>query len=275
MLLIRLNSKVQDDYFGYPNLGIPNDHFKVSPFEAIFCDPQTYEHIKMDASIEENDNYNPVYLDYLTDFIVNEVEAESVFLQNKVIGNNHVQWDPSFTYKAWYKAQNQLTIGNLVTPKTDPGDYVIEATGNITVYAGQEINLKPGFHSQQGSEFHAYIDYDCYPDGGKSQQNTRNDSKVPKELIINEFEISQSKQKIENEHFDISIFPNPSIAEVTVLFPVNLEGNFEIANSIGAIIQKNTVPSDYKSILKLESGIYFLHYQSNLGHNLTKQIIIL
>jgi hypothetical protein len=144
---IDFDNDVRSETFGYPNLGHNIDHFNITPFEAIFCDPQTYEHIKMDASIEENDNYDPVYLDYLTDFIVNEVEAESVFLQNKVIGNNHVQWDPSFTYKAWYKAQNQLTIGNLVTPKTDPGDYVIEATGNITVYAGQEINLKPGFHS--------------------------------------------------------------------------------------------------------------------------------
>lgn len=82
-------------------------------------------------------------------------------------------------------------------------------------------------------------------------------------------------QKSGSEKVDISIFPNPSKAEVTVLFPVNLEGTFEIVNSIGAIIQKNTVPSDYKSILKLESGIYFLHFQSNLGHKLTKQIIIL
>ena len=39
--------------------------------------------------------------------------------------------------------------------------------------------------------------------------------------------------------------------------------------------KKNTVPSDYKSILKLESGIYFLYYQANQGHKLTKKIIIL
>ncbi|WP_310559028.1 3-coathanger stack domain-containing protein [Flavobacterium sp.] len=270
----------ESETHGYPNLGHPSDHFNITPFEAVYCDPQTYDHIKLIETVEDaNDDtpgsYDPSYLDYTTEFIVNEVEAQNVFLQNKTIGNNHVQWDPNFTYKAWYKAQNKLTIGSLVTPKTDPGDYVIEATGNITVYAGQEINLKPGFHSQQGSEFHAYIEYDCYPVGGKSAQNTQNESKISKEVMFNENNVSQSVQKIENERIEISIYPNPSKAEVTVLFPVNLEGDFEIVNSIGALIQKNSVPSNYKSEVKLDTGIYFLHYQSNLGHKLIKQIIIL
>lgn len=86
--------------------------------------------------------------------------------QNRDIGLNHVQGVPTYKYRAWYKAYARIEsdsyrIGNLVTPKTDLGDYIIEKTGEITVYAGQSVVLKPGFHAQNGSTFHAYIKRDC------------------------------------------------------------------------------------------------------------------
>lgn len=147
--------------YGYPNLGHPDTHFSITPFEAIYCDNQTYEHIKMQATIDEDQDLNPIYLVHTRNFVVNEIESDVVYLQNKIIGKNHVQGVPSYKYRAWYKAYTRIEIGNLVTPKTDPGDYVIEATGDITVYAGESIILKPGFHAQNGSTFHAFIKQDC------------------------------------------------------------------------------------------------------------------
>jgi hypothetical protein len=94
-------------------------------------------------------------------FIVNVVESDIVYLQNKTIGDNHTQMDPTYRYRAWYKAFTRIEIGNLVTPKTDPGDYIIEKTGEITVYAGESVVLKPGFHAQNGSKFHVFIKRDC------------------------------------------------------------------------------------------------------------------
>ncbi|MFA7274903.1 MAG: 3-coathanger stack domain-containing protein [Crocinitomicaceae bacterium] len=122
------------------------------------CDPQTYEHIKMQASVDD-DNLDNDYLIYTRNFILDEVEADIVCLQNKTIGKNH-KLDPTYKYKAWYKAYDQILIGNHVTPKTDPGDYIIEKTGVIDVHAGNSITLSPGFHSQSGSDFHAFIYYD-------------------------------------------------------------------------------------------------------------------
>lgn len=275
LMFNQFNSNVQSNTFGYPNLGHPTDHFTITPFEAIYCDPQTYEHIKMDASIEENDNYDATYLDYTAQFIVDEVEADNVFLQNKIIGENHVQWDPSYTYSAWYKAQNKLTIGNLVTPKTDPGDYVIEASGDITVYAGREINLKSGFHAMQESEFHAYIDDDCTPDRQKSAQITNNERPDRSENLNSLKNLSVYEDRINTEEFQVLIYPNPSTSEITIIFPPNVEGSFEIINAVGTSIQKNTVPSEHKTVMHLETGVYFLQYHANTGQNSTKQIIIL
>jgi hypothetical protein len=102
-----------------------------------------------------------VYLVHTRNFVVNEVESDVVYLQNKTIGKNHVQGVPSYKYRAWYKAYTRIEIGHLVTPKTDPGNYVIEKTGDITVYAGESVVLKPGFHAHNGSTFHAFIKRDC------------------------------------------------------------------------------------------------------------------
>jgi hypothetical protein len=41
----------------------------------------------------------------------------------------------------------------LVSPKTDPGDYIIEKTGVVDVHAKNSITLSPGFHAQAGSAF--------------------------------------------------------------------------------------------------------------------------
>jgi hypothetical protein len=160
LMYSQFNSTQFSNTYGYPNLAHPNTHFNITPFEAIYCDIYTYEHIKMLASVEEN-GYNDVYLVHTRNFIVNEEESDVVYLQNKTIGDNHTQMDPTYKYRAWYKAFTRIEIGHLVTPKTDPGNYIIEKTGDITVYAGQSVILKPGFHAQNGSTFHAFIKKDC------------------------------------------------------------------------------------------------------------------
>jgi hypothetical protein len=154
-----LQNNIKSETYGYPNLGRPTDHFSITPFEAVYCDKQTYEHIKMQASIDDNPSYSDLYLVYLRDFILDEVEADIVCLQNKTIGKNH-KVDPTYKYRATYKAYDQILIGNLVSPKTDPGDYIIEKTGVVDVHAKNSITLSPSFHTQSGSDFHAYIYYD-------------------------------------------------------------------------------------------------------------------
>ncbi len=154
-----INSQNYSNTYGYPNLGRPTDHFNITPFEAIYCDPQTYEHIKMQQSIDDHQSYDDSYLVYLRNFILDEVEADIVCLQNQTIGKNHIQLS-AYKYRAWYKAYDQIWIGNLVTPKTDAGDYIIENTGDITVKAQNSISIQSGFHAQAGSDFHAFIGYD-------------------------------------------------------------------------------------------------------------------
>ena len=53
-----------------------------------------------------------------------------------------------------------ISVGHLVTPSTDPGDYVVEANGMLTLKVGNEVNLKPGIHFKSGSSVHIIPEYE-------------------------------------------------------------------------------------------------------------------
>ena len=58
-----------------PNLGRPNDHFQITPFEAIYVDNKINPHIKLKEDDEDD-------LAMLNNFILNEVEPWYLGLQN-------------------------------------------------------------------------------------------------------------------------------------------------------------------------------------------------
>lgn len=70
-------------------------------------------------------------------------------------------------------AKHSIVLGNLVTPTTDPGDYIVEANGKLTLKAGDEIVLKSGVHFKAGSTVHIKPEYDECNDQ-KSGQITDN-----------------------------------------------------------------------------------------------------
>jgi hypothetical protein len=105
-----------------------------------------------------------IYETSLTHFgtlsLTDEIESDVVYLQNKAIGLNHVQNVPSYKYRAWYKAYTRIEIGNLVTPTTDPGDYIVQPNADLNLRAGDLIHIKPGTHFKAGSTVHAKIEFD-------------------------------------------------------------------------------------------------------------------
>jgi hypothetical protein len=268
-----LTFNIKSDTYGYPNLAHPSNHFNITPFEAVYCDPQTYQHIKMQQSIDD-DNLDDVYLVHTRNFILDEVEADNVYMQNKVIGKNHIQWNPDFRYKAWYKAYQDIVVGANVTPKTDPGPYIIEKTGDITMYACHEINLKPGFSSVHGSSFHGFIRCDgCYRPHGKSDIGTSGDDSNGAD---NENQWDQShrtdSKKVTEE--DLKVFPNPSSGQCTIIFP-DISGEYIVSDVNGRIFKTGLVGEENKTTyLSLPRGIYYLKWIDG-DQVVTKKILVL
>ena len=260
----------ESDHFGYPHLGRPSDHFDITPFEAIYADRQTYEHIDV---INTVDAQNIAFLDSLKNFMRDEIEGERVYLQNKVIGKNHINWDPNYEYEAWYKAEKEIHIGNKVTPKTNPGDYVIEPTGNITTYAGERVVLKPGFHAQDGSHFHAYIDDAlCVQnrslvsveeeDNGGSGGNTLMPKKIPEEDSLSDTPL-------------ITIYPNPNsgsfVLQVSEHF---LGGQLSVFDTFGKKVYLITINKREQDInFEGNPGLYYGLIEKN-GYQHIEKIMV-
>lgn len=263
----------KSDIYGYPHLFFPINHFQITPFEAVFADPFTYDHIKMQESVDEYD-LDDTYLVSLRNFICDEVEGLSVFLQNKVVGNNHVQTNPNYVYHAWYKARNEIVIGRQVTPKTDVGDYIIESTGDITVYAGNAVIILPGFHAQAGSEFHAYIDIsDCDANyGGRSAEGGQDANENEKVLI---HATPKEQTEVESNQNQITIYPNPN--DGSFLFQTNFDLNnatISIFNLTGQQVFTSLITSASTRLeLELEKGVYLVIYQNGETRETIKMVI--
>ncbi|PWH84770.1 T9SS type A sorting domain-containing protein [Brumimicrobium oceani] len=267
------NSNVQSNTYGYPNLEHPNTHFNFTPFEAIYCDPQTYQHIKMQESVDDDD-LDDTYLVHTRNFILDEVESDIVYLQNKTIGKNHIQWDPNYRYKAWYKAFDKVILGDTITPKTDLGPYIIEKTGEVTAYACNGVVMKPGFHTKQGSKYHAFV----YCDGcsrpreqgmkTNTGENNKNRTDEKHTLQVNHF----NSNDIPHQKTVLKVYPNPSDKGFTIEFP-EIEGEYIISNTNGELFQQDEVKT--KSIfIELPKGIYFAKWINKNGIQ-TQKIIAL
>lgn len=252
---------------------IIENNFNITPFEAVYCDPQTYQHIKMQESVDDDD-LNDVYLVHTRNFVLDEVEADIVYLQNKVIGKNHNQWDNTYRYKAWYKAYQDIVVGTNVTPKTDPGAYTIESSGEITMYACREINLKPGFSSANGSSFHGFIRCDgCYRPHGKSElESSGSDSgNIQNEEQLNHFQRTMSEREVEE---DLKVFPNPTTGQFTIVFPGS-KGEYMIGDLNGRIFETGQIGEEIRTkYLTLPKGIYLLKWTSG-SELITRKIIVL
>src|SRR5690606_15335455 len=133
---------------------------------------------------------------------------------------NHVQWKPNYRYKAWYKAVDRVVFGDGITPKTDPGPFIIEATGEVTAYACNGVTIKPGFHTQQGSKFHAFVHCDgCSRPrefGMKTNDNENNEERIEEEIISVETLNTLDKNE---QSTVLKVYPNPSYNGFTIEFP--------------------------------------------------------
>lgn len=258
----------KSNFFGYPNL-VGGNHFEITPFEAIYADEITYEHIKPINTIgtlsanDPTENYAK-YLDSIKNFIVREVEDEMVYLQNYRLGWNHNNWTPESEYKAWYKAEKEVHLGEEITPKTDVGKYIVTDHGNLTVYAGEKVVMKPGFEARYGSYYKAYIDpltNQCVFPKSNLDKTKKQFQSMYVENNIAEMEERVKTSKVEvNETETILIYPNPNNSNFTIQLPGHQSKGYVVITDLSGrkidAFQMNNNTFYYSN--KLVSGIYIL-----------------
>jgi len=249
------------NHYGYPNLGKPNDHFSITPFEAIAIDNELDEHINFEDS-------DPTNVEQLNSFIFAELEPWFLGLQNTVLG---AQARSNYIYRSKRRAKYNITIGHLVTPMTDPGDYVVNENARLTLQAGEAIDVLPGTTFKNGCRATLTIEYyDCHNVYGGRPENNPDESEAPS--------IQPTKKELTKEEFiensEVRAFPNPSDGSFTIVnmqdVPIN---SFEVYNLSGNLVLKheNINVARFNCTDCLNKGVYIVHV---LMDNVTKQIKI-
>jgi hypothetical protein len=163
------------------------------------------------------------------------------------------------------------SAANLLAGIYDPlyeTDHYIESTTHLNTNeklifdAGDYVKLKPGFRSDYGSDFIAYID-GC---GGR-QFKIANPTQKP--TVISE---------VKENSLEVNIYPNPNSGDFRVDLSA-LDGNtvfrVEVFNMVGVLVSSQEVNTSYASIdiSDRPEGVYLVRITSN-GKSIVKKVVI-
>lgn len=251
------------DYYGYPNLGRPNDHFQVTPFEAIYVDNEIDEHINLKES-------DPTSVSELCNFLYSEMEPDNLYLQNWTVG---AQANSNYTYKVRRRAATSITIGAKVTPSTDPGFYQVAANADLKLVAGKfiEIDGAGGFDNVMGAKWEMSVDVNYEQCNTLEREVSISNNKSSGEDWLNKTSIMSESEML---HAEIRVFPNPASGS----FSVHANDIIESVTVLGTdgVVLKTIQGMDNQEIRISEQfpkGIYFLQIQTKERTHFSQLIV--
>jgi hypothetical protein len=173
---------------------------------------------------------------------------------------------------------NTIVSPNKITSKT-----TIQANGtNVVKYiAGKEIDLLPGFNTQENAFFEAYTENSLQCDQNKLSETKQFNvyDILPYQVRENPVEKKEeSPNEILNEESCFEVYPNPCSNKINVFISNSKDQEYsvQIINTTGMVVwqKKNiTFPSPEFDINGISSGIYYIKL-FNQSSNFTKKIII-
>jgi len=142
------------------------------------------------------------------------------------------------------------------------------------MYACHEINLKPGFIAEAGSNFHAFVLCDgCARPGEHNNKSADASTGGENES----FGVKKSPKDQSSESIDVSsllVYPNPTSGQTTVVFPL-AAGSFTVCDINGRIIVQQKLENNIKThYLNLSRGVFYLKW-TNESTVLTTKISVL
>ncbi|WBV60146.1 T9SS type A sorting domain-containing protein [Chryseobacterium camelliae] len=151
-------------------------------------------------------------------------------------------------------------IGNKITTKDN---YVIGSRHNITMQAGESVNLLNGTHIQAGAIYYAFI----APCGEKEEFNAKSKQNLQKDMIL-ELDQEERKQRLQIKNIDI--YPNPVSELLTVKTDLKIE-NVSVNDMSGKNINV-TLRDNKVDVRNLPAGSYIITIETKEGKT-TKKFI--
>lgn len=160
--------------------------------------------------------------------------------------------EPNLTFN--YEVANKITTKD---------NYIIGSRHNITMKAGQSINLLPGTHMQSGTNYHAYIAR-CIRDNTTSKISNANHNQ--KEMVLNlDMEEREALDK------QVDIFPNPASTYINIDSGNEKITSWELVDISGRSLLKGS--STQVNVQSLPKATYLLKINT-AKNQVTKKVIV-
>ncbi len=264
--------------YGFPYISYPNNHYKVTPFDAIFAIGINNGFYFDGTPKPDNQFHVEAPQKFIGDYLARvEVAPEDLFLSNRNIGTTptgFVQSSSNDPYIAEFEARDKIFVGNGIYSLngnqdylTPDGDFNVDNYSHAIIHAGDAIELLPGTNVDLGAELEAYIEsYDCANllKRPSTTNNSDNESNIYSQITgINVEDKNSTNSRILSK---VTIYPNPNNGLLTI------ENNSGENNSILRITDltgktvystntKNTVTEI--NLSQLENGIYIVEINTN------------
>lgn len=236
--------------FGYPHLAHPTDHKRITPFDAVAVvgDPNIDGYNTILPNHFHVDDFQPDFLD----FLLEEIAPDTVFIQNRDIGNNTPNYVAGF-HSAYnvYAGQNVYQKYNPRYWKEPVGEVIINQNTMVDV-RGKEIIFTTGFNVTEGGKLHAYL-------GSTGTCNDDMSQRIGNEVNHNNFNSSELNTKLINERqiqltkndFSVNVYPNPISKNETFTIELLNESNaaIEIYDLMGKQIYKEHINMGLSNIV--------------------------
>ena len=220
--------------FGFPYLKYPNNHYQVTPFDAVFA-TGTDNGTNSDGTISKPDNQLHV-LDAQTqmgDYLARvEVAPTNLYLTNQLVGSS-ASTNPSYTggYIAEFEARDKIIMGktdvmgnniyslynneNYLSPN---GDFGVSIGAKAIIHCGDQIELLPGLSIPIGANMDMYIKpYNCanvlyrVNNGGNNSGSPDNNP-----LPYKGFDYDKPLNKVNGKKINsFLLYPNPNNGRFT------------------------------------------------------------
>lgn len=271
--------------FGYPHLTFPNNHYDITPFDAIWAHGENFNTTNYDDNTMHVEDPSP----YIGEFLVEEIAPYDLYLSNRTIAADSYNCGEGIPFKERYyadfEARNNVLAGNqtiyehnaikYARQRTSPGDFIVGDGGIVTIRANNyngtsSVTLGAGFSAKAGSIFRAYVFTDPNMCGPFNQNDcsfrpSGNENNKPSKPVKEQRSIyakRASKQKLtsENKQTNFTLYPNPSNGAVYYVVKELEELTYSISDLTGKVIETGTFNGKVNTIdlSKLDKGIYLI-----------------
>jgi hypothetical protein len=260
--------------YGYPHLAYPNNHYDITPFDAIWAVGNNYDGTFKTNHFHVEDPQND-----MSEFMSGELAPTSLYLSNRTIDNKitpayHYVENGTIhqtdKYQALFQARNKIYVGfdvygenNFFRDQAPLGNFIVGEFGDVNMNA-EEIIFKTGTEVINGGKLHAKLggfstacnDVLTNPYRINPIENNPLESDSEKEIVIE----SNTEQIVYN------IYPNPATDKL--FFESNALAEIDkiiIYNIQGSLINNQLFKQNNIDISQLDKGMYFLKIQLKNG----------